>query len=187
MPFQVPRSGPRRRRSMARAIVRARAILRARGVVRAQMGDATVCGVPLQCGNMRGVIPRALPWAVIFCPVGAGIREGPRHAAITFQQPPRLSSHGRRGCSAPLGQETLNGITTQPQAGLPQSSCFDAHPAVAGALSSRRGLFGAGCWSAGSPPAACACGVARWRIALNAPSSSTRVSPLRVKVLRRAL
>ena len=83
-------------------------------------GDATLCGVSLERGTVchmnprasRHMIPRALrymrprasPWVVTCCPVGAGIREGPHHAAITFQQPPRLSSHARRVRFDPKGQ-----------------------------------------------------------------------------------
>ena len=47
------------------------------------LGDAMTCIVPLQCGNVRGLIPRALPWAGMRCPVGAGIAR-----SLTTQPPP---------------------------------------------------------------------------------------------------
>jgi len=51
-----------------------RRIVPVRVTVRARPGDATTCGVPSQCGNVCNMIPRALPWAGMLCPVGAGIR-----------------------------------------------------------------------------------------------------------------
>ena len=72
-------------------------------------GDAMICGVSLERGTVRHMNPRASPWVVKFCPVGAGIREGPRHAAITLQQTPSLSCHEHRVPCAPLGQELLKG------------------------------------------------------------------------------
>ena len=58
-----------------------RRIVRVRVTVRVRVGDATICGVPLQSGNVRGLIPRALPWAGMRCPVGAGIGRGHHHPA----------------------------------------------------------------------------------------------------------
>lgn len=37
----------------------------------ARVGDATKCGVPSERGNVRGVVPRALPWAGMRGSVGA--------------------------------------------------------------------------------------------------------------------
>ena len=69
----------------------------------------------------RGMNPRASPWVVKFCPVGAGIREGSRHAPITFQQPPRLSCHEHRVPCAPLGQELVEGLPPNPRSRRPTS------------------------------------------------------------------
>ena len=52
-----------------------RRIVRVR--VSARVGDATIRGVSLKCGNVRGLIPRALPWAGMRCPVGAGVARAP--------------------------------------------------------------------------------------------------------------
>ena len=69
----------------------------------------------LGVGAVRHMIPRASPWVVKLCPVGAGIREGSRRAAITFQPPPMLSCHEHRVPCAPLGQEWVKGSGARPR------------------------------------------------------------------------
>jgi len=46
-------------------------VLKERRIGRARVGDATVCGVPSERGDVRGVVPRALPWAGMRGPFGA--------------------------------------------------------------------------------------------------------------------
>jgi hypothetical protein len=45
--------------------------LKERCIVRAGVGGATICGVPSERWDVRGVVPRALPWAGMHDSVGA--------------------------------------------------------------------------------------------------------------------
>ena len=72
----------------------------ARLTVPARVDNATTRGLPLECGCILRMIPRALPWAGPRCPVGAGIHEGPYHAASQRPQPTCRPRPSRRSASS---------------------------------------------------------------------------------------
>ena len=58
--------------------------------VSARVGDATIWGVSLERGDVRGLIFWVLFWVGMRCPVGAGIGQGPTTQPQAIRPPSSL-------------------------------------------------------------------------------------------------
>ena len=98
-----------------------RRIVRAR--VSARVGDATIRGVSLEPGNVRGLIPRALPWAGMRCSLGAGIAQGSRHRRV------RHGGRGRERQSRSAARAGVRGMGERSAASkMPEKPVARPHP-----------------------------------------------------------
>ena len=87
------------------------------------VGDATICGVPSEWEDVRGSVPRALPWAGMRCSLGAGIAQGSRHRRV------RHGGRGRERQSRSAARAGVRGMGERSAASkMPEKPVARPHP-----------------------------------------------------------